>query len=364
MFLATMIAYPTDLPHEGHGTILDRMQGELGLSGLAAWALSPPRLEPRPGETEPRIWSTRGGMFFQPDQACYESTRCKPMVADVAKGKNPLRWVSEACAARQWPLRVLVSAGAGGGMAHRHPEAACRNALGAASEVNVCLTNPDVQAFLVGTLTDLARHYAVAEMVITDFESVWGEAESAAPSSATIRHLLSHCFCPSCRQRAESDGFDLGSVRAQVARRVGELLDSWEEPAPSERALPRAYLEWRVKSRAELWTRLARSVETPLMLDRGRHGDADAGVGEGCPAIVHMTSGESPASIKGHPMALTEAVLDAGLLGGDESGIVSLVSRAAEAGLRGVLVDHWGRLPERAVAALKGAVRFARRLRS
>ncbi|MGB2985153.1 MAG: hypothetical protein WBE26_04665, partial [Phycisphaerae bacterium] len=117
-----LTAYPWDLLDEDLGTVLDRLHGEIGVTGVSVWVSSPALTQLRVRDVEPRVFRTRGGLFFHPDEQRYVATRCKPVVSSRHKTRNPLARIADACAERALELRVIVSAAATGRLAQRYPE--------------------------------------------------------------------------------------------------------------------------------------------------------------------------------------------------------------------------------------------------
>ena len=230
-----LTAYPWDLLDGDLGATLDRLHGEVGVTGVSVWVGLPPITHLRMRDVEPRVFRTRGGLFFHPDEQHYVATRCKPIVSSWHKTRNPLATIAESCLERALELRVILSAAATGRIAQRHPEMACKSAFGGESHLSVCLANPDVQTYLCGVVTDLSSNYEIKELTIADFALAWAEASApelrvAAPPGETERSLLSTCFCESCHQRAAGAGVDVAAAR----RTVRTLLQSTFESGTTE----------------------------------------------------------------------------------------------------------------------------------
>jgi len=205
MIRAHLTAYPWDLIDEREEAVLDRLRGEIGVTGLSLWVASPPVRQLRVRDVEPRIFSTRGGLFFRPSDEPYTGTRCKPLASGWHKGSDPLARIADACADRSLDLRAVVSATATGRVAQRHPEMACKNVFGAVSDTGLCLANPDVQSYLCGLVTDLSGRYQLTGVSIADFALAWPEAwnqdlRCGVPLDDMARSLLGICFCESCHQ--------------------------------------------------------------------------------------------------------------------------------------------------------------------
>ena len=159
MLKAFLTAYPWDLIDEGVDAVLDRLHGEVGISGVSVWVASPPVVQLRVRDVGPRVVRSRGGLFFHPDEQPYAATRCKPIVSGWVKGRHPLTRIAEACAERAMDLRVIVSAAMTGRLAQRHAEMACKNVFGCVPGQSGCPgipPRPCVRSF--GTRERNRRH--------------------------------------------------------------------------------------------------------------------------------------------------------------------------------------------------------------
>jgi hypothetical protein len=377
-----VVAYPWDLIDEGVEVVLDRLQGEIGFGGMSLWAAAPPVTQLCPGHAghEPHVFCTHGGAFFQPRSEHYAASRCKPGVSEWAKTRNPLKTIAEACNRRKLRLRVRISAAATGRLAQRHPEMVCKNAFGAQSSQSVCLANPDVQAYLRGLAADLSANYTPAGITVTDFALGWIEAfgsdlQTATPLGETERALLFACFCESCRQKARNVGVDV----EQALRNARVILQkSLDAGRPSDTSIGSVvednpaladFYHWRAEELSSLLRRMGDACDCELLFDRGSSGTermAGAGPDRSIPAAVvtpveyadGLASAVCPAAKRSE--IRVPAASASGPRGGE---LVSMLSQAAELGLAGVEIDHYGLWPQAALAPIKQALRFAKRTR-
>jgi len=378
MLRTFMTAYPWDLVDEGVTTVLDRLRGEVGVTGISVWMASPTvtQLRARPGD--PRIFRTRGGVFFHPDEEAYAATRCKPIVSGWLKGKEPLKRIAEACAERGMDLRVVVSAAMAGRLAQRHPEMACKNVFGDESHASLCLVHPDVQAYLGGLLYDLSSNYRLTGIVITDFVIAWSDASlpglrTPRPLGEAETLLLSTCFCESCHQRASEAGVDVGMARRSVEATLQHSLEARPEDDTQMATLladdvPLTdYHRWRTRELSSLLERLTQQCGCELLLSKSmegseqwQHSDLDSSI----PAAVitrierhdQLTAALCPAAKRGE-LYLSEM----SVTGAHGPELVSTLAKAVERGFSGVTFENYGLLPDTALTPIKQAIRFARR---
>lgn len=381
MVRAFLTAYPWDLIDEGVGTVLDRLHGEVGVTGLSLWAATPPLTQLRVHDVEPRVFRTRGGLFFQPSDQHYAAARCKPVVSGWLKGRNPLAKIAEACTERALELRVILSAAATGRIAGRHPEMACKNVFGAESQTSVCLANPDVQTYLCGLAADLSTGYDLAGISIADFTLAWHEAFErdlllAIPLGDAERSLLGICFCESCNQKATAAGVDVASAKRSVqvilerSLRAGTAVDKNLSVLLADNEPLAAYSRWRTGELSALLQRIKDACRCELLLIRSielskREGfeGLDLGIPDAVVTRIEEADQLSSALLPG--VRRSELRLPASFaIGQHGAELVSLLARAAELGFHGVEIDNYGLLPDAALTPIKQAIRFARRTAS
>ena len=380
MLRAFLTAYPWDLIDEGVATVLDQLHGEIGVTGLSVWIGVPPIVQLRVREVRPRVYRTRGGVFFHPDEQHYTGSRCKPVVSTWIRGRQPLKHIAEACAERAMELRVIVSAAITGRLSQRYPEMASKNLFGIESHAGVCLANPDFQAYLSGLVSDLSGRDNIAGVTLSDFEIAWPEAfqddlRGAKPLGQTERSLFATCFCESCHQHATAAGVDVGMARRSVQVILQKILDAglatdWTLDAVLSDDAPLAeYYHWRTEELSSLLSRLVNSCKCEVLLDRPfaeadrQHTDPDLSL----PAAV-ITRLDHPdrlgsalsSAARRNELRLPESLAIAAH--GPE--LVGTLSRAVELGVTGVEIDNYGLLPDAALTPIKQAIRFARRTTS
>ncbi len=371
-------AYPWDLIDEDLGAVLDRLHGEVGVTGVSVWAGCPPLTQLRVRAVEPRVFTTRGGLFFHPSDERYAGTRCKPVVSSWLKGRDPLARIADACAERGLELSVIVSAAATGRLAQSHAAMACKNALGTVSRMSVCLANPDVQTYLCSLVADLSSNYRLAGVSVTDFviawfEALYGDLRVAVPLGETERSLLAACFCESCHQKATAVGVDVAAAQRSVQI---VLQRSFDEGAATnqqfavllaDNAPLAAYYRRRGDELSSLLKNLVEVCECDLLLDREPDAPAreqHVGLDFGIPAavITRLRHGDEPASALCPSAQRSELHLaESFAIGAHGPELVSLLSQAAGQGFSAARIDNYGLLPETGLTAIKQAIRYARR---
>ncbi|MGD2108995.1 MAG: hypothetical protein PVI86_06345 [Phycisphaerae bacterium] len=379
MFQCFLEAYPWDLVGDDLDAVLDQLHGGVGVTGLSLWLGVPPLAEFRVRDRHPRIFNTRGGLFFHPDLARYEKTRLKPVVSDWLDKRRPLERLTDACATRGMSLRAVISASQTGRLLKRHPEMTSKNAFGDQSGMALCLANPDVQSYLGSLLSDLTTHDGLSAVALADFAIHWPDAWSTRirwPASVgrTEQTLLSICFCESCQQGAAGAGVDIDMARRSVRTRLQKAFDTAtsagdgvESALADDRPLA-DFAAWRASTLSTLLTRLVESCRCDLLVHRPHRGS-------GCPASADP-DGALPAGViteLDDPDDLDDALckqarrnefrLDRNFaLTVGAPDLVKLFSRAVELGFAAADVHHYGSLSDAALDPVRQAIRFARRV--
>jgi len=400
VFEVQLICHAWDLVEEGVEEVLDRLAGELGVSGICVPVVCPPLalLRTLPG-VSPRIFRTRGGLFFAPREEYYQATRCKPVVSSWLKGRDPLRRIVEGCREHGLSCRAVVATSTVGRMTGRYPHAAAKTVFGDPWDDRLCLVNPDVRSFLVAVCRDLADNYGLTGIELAELHAgrvgrPGGRIDAGFEMGRGGAALLGTCFCESCRQLGQVGGGPALDVDAAVHWTEARLLDVFETGRPIDQPLSRvfaedgpmrAYVEAQWKGVVEL----ARSIRSAVGCELIVHAYGDAICAAGSP--YPLGDGQLPplvdgvlTQVEGPVGADVAAIAEAGLLGSgpgaraelqirahrpdegagtppDPALLVQTLSRLAEFGIASVDLDNYGQIPVALLPGLKQAVRFARR---
>lgn len=234
-----MVCHLWDLADEGLEGVLDRLAGEVGVTGVCLPVVCPSasHLRARPGVAAP-AFRIAGGVFFTPQEEFYVATRCKPVVSKWLRSRDLFRRVAEACQARSLECRAIVDASSAGDLASRYPHAAAKTAFGDAWPARVCPVNPDVQAFLAAVCRDLATNYQISAIELAGLSpgraaSARSEFDLAPDLGPGGWALMGVCFCESCRQLGGTGpGFrevDPAAAARSVEVRLRRVFDSGEQ---------------------------------------------------------------------------------------------------------------------------------------
>jgi len=374
-----LLAYPWDLVDEGLGSRLDRLRGEVGVTGVCVWAAIPAVSELRTRDVSPRVFRSRGGVLFQPAERFYANLRTQPIVSTWVRTSDPLKLVGDACAARDMELRAVISASGLGRLAERYPELTCRSAFGTESVCSLCLGNAQVQDLLVAMAADLSSRAGVRALVLTDFVIAWsdcqvGEWEWGSPLGRVEQFLLGMCFCAACVEHAEAGGVAATAARNSAVQLLHRSLEqgtrSDESPVDflSQQPAVVAYRRRQVQALNAFLRKLVEQCRCPIVVDAGAAEDQGEITPEAAIPWAWMSAVERVEQLSASAKtaaARNEIRLPAWWATGARGPqLIGLLPEAARLGIAAATIDHYGVLPEPALTTLRQAIRFSRRTSS
>ncbi len=371
-------AFPWTVAAEETGPMLERLRGEVGVSGLSIWAASPPVTQWRTTGLSPTLARSSGGLHYVPSTRAFASVAFNPPMSEWARSDGRFERAVDACRRRSFDVRVIVSAATIGQAATRYPEFASQNAFGLWSGTSICLSSVEVQASLCAMIADAVSQFAPSAIVVSDLASLWWEA--FAPDvrfgktlGAGGRRLLGMCFCRSCRARATDAGIDVDDAQARCRTLIDRLSDgvipsaALATPYLSEIPALAAYARLKGELLSGFLRSLVEEAAVPILLiqDEPGAGPVDLeGVNLALPA--GLISNLDPASeveatrtreARRQELRISAEVTTQPLA----QELVGTFSRAAAAGYSGFVVDNLGILSGVSCTSLKQAIRFARR---
>ncbi|MEE9293353.1 MAG: hypothetical protein V3W34_00095 [Phycisphaerae bacterium] len=389
MFDVNVLCYPWDLEDEGVENVLDCVQGELGVDGITVLVAGRPLTQlRRRRQVAPRVFRTRGGLFFQPDQSKYRSTRLKPVVSGWLKARNPLATIAHACRKRDIQLRAVLHTRRIGRLAARFTSCATKSPFGDHSPGLICQHNPDVAEFLRALVNDLSENYPLAAIVLRDlgrpFDTDLLDVLEPAPALGSAgRELLAVCFCESCIQAAGAAGIDTDAVVEFVQRTMSQAIEAGHPLADTlnEQLSKSQPLEDYIRNRSAAHGAFVETLPGRATCELALHMTTDgifaASENSGLSPRWDMLVVEAgpPASpegggilrfIDGWNHAAAQFRVEAQIPGYDPAApdgttLVKALDHLARSRFSGVILDHYGIMAHPEFTAAKQAIRYATR---
>lgn len=194
---------------------------DLGMDAISLGLIQPTVCAIRRTSTDgPRVIHQPAGFHFQPDTKAYASTRIKPVAAKWLRQRNPVERIVRAASEQNLRVDARIDLTDLSDTLERMPLAGSVNIFGEQAGTRLCPSNPDATAFIEATIEDVCQNYAFGRIELTGFSFANRLASDHAGGSpicnAVESHLLSLCFCPSCRDRAARDGVHIDRVVSAV----------------------------------------------------------------------------------------------------------------------------------------------------
>lgn len=396
MFQTYVEVDPWDLVDEGIDTVLDRLRGEAGASGVSVTMAGPAVAVLRPHKgVSPRTFRSEGGLQFQPSREAYAATRLRPTTAGWLKKSNPLTAIAEGCAARGLALRGRLYCCHSELLASKFDFASVKDVWGDAHPGWLCPNNPDVRAFFHALVVDAASVGALESLEIAALgfapPSLWRCARSLpADVGPAGEWLLSICFCESCRQAAGMEGIDSWATARSVSVTLDRALAVGEPVAGSIADLMEsdpivaAYARFAERQVSRLVNMLGQACPCRLIAEAspaalraigaspGRTGHVAAS-GD-APAAARIAGIVTPATLGDVQPVLAAAIAEIGDTSRldlrtsadpascpDSAALVRAFSIATGLGIRTASITHYGLLPQDRLGWIKQATRYAQR---
>ncbi len=208
-------------------------------------------------------------VFWRPDPALYADCSVRPQPSLELGPRDLVAELTRACKAEGVLFSALVPVCAGERLVQDRPDLAVTNLYGSQDRLFLCYNNPEVRAYRLAMVRDLAGRYELDALMLDKIPQTMLEQSSfSGLFDPPLRTVGSFCFCEHCRRAAARFDLDLGAVREralEIARRSlaipphvvaalgDQLLGDTEIPLLLlEEPLIRRMLEFRFQSAVEL----------------------------------------------------------------------------------------------------------------
>ena len=220
----SVILFATDLVDEGHELVVDRVRDLACADGLTMACNYHHSRDVMPHNPKRKVQFMKGGVFFRPDPRRFAGLRIQPDVADIARDDDPLDRLIRTAERRGMRVKAWTNGMHSTVHASAHPDCAVSNLFGDVYITTLCPANPDVRAYARAMAADLGRYpleaYLAESVCFMPFDHGYHHERTLVPISATVKYLLSLCFCRHCRAAARGVAVDAlqATLRAAVER--------------------------------------------------------------------------------------------------------------------------------------------------
>jgi hypothetical protein len=266
--LKTIFTYPWDLSDEGVDRALDVIQNDAGLNGVSLAVAYHVATYFLPHNPRRKIYYGEDGMIlFVPTGPGWGKTTLRPRVSEVVKDKEWLPKIAEKIKARGLHLTAWTVFLYNHHLAAQFPEAAKHDALGNLYPAQLCPANPNVRAYTLALVDDLARTIKPDAFYLESLSYLpctygFRNPKVFTPLTPRSEFVLGVCFCEHCL-RAAGEGLDAGKFKNEVAEWLKSELPKM--PGPDDMAPADAnWLDMAFESRLQHY--LAARAETATNL--------------------------------------------------------------------------------------------------
>jgi hypothetical protein len=261
-------AYAWDLLDEGVESAATRLE-DLGVTEINLATNYHHVQAFTPHNPERRTFFAKASSYFQPGDGYGD---IEPIPLEAMGDEDWVHEIAEQLAdtgitLTSWTIGVHNSR-----LGMRHPEATIENAFGDRLVFGLCPSNPAVQSYLIGLVSDLAGRDVFRRIELESFDYFhgsgfgWHHEKFHARLGELGEFLFGVCFCSHCRATANDAGVEVDRARTVVREAIDAIIagDVPFELSPSEwlRAHPavRAYVDVREETLESLYADVARAA--------------------------------------------------------------------------------------------------------
>ena len=382
MFRVNIACNLWDLADAGIEGTLDRIQST-GAAGVTLIVTSAPIAQIRCLDVDPRIFRSRGGFFFRPDEECYVDTRAKPVLSTWLKSRDPMTDAVTAIRKRGLGLHLRISAFETGRIGQRHPETAAKTAFGDAADNTLCPANAEIRALLRATAVDLEQRCRPDAIELADLRYHSGATTGAGlemdfEPGAGFFALLNLCFCESSRQWADERGIDAAAAARWAAVQMEKVLVTGRpcthtlDELLTGADIPGRYVAAQAEALDSLIEHIADRVQAPLVLalppeaGSGLLPSAKVFTGNTTPLIqLDDIDRDSLEGLLEHQRtrfgSAISPTFELNAAAAAPQDLVSMLKHVADAGVPSVTIGSFALIPPDTLEPVKQAIRYATR---
>ena len=368
-------AYPWDLLDEGVENVATRLE-EIGVDEISL-ATNYHSVQPfLPHNPERKTFFAHASSYFQPDESRYG--RLEPVPNETMGEADWLAEIADAIADSHLSLNSWTIGCHNSRLGMANPDLTLTSPFGDSLAYGLCPSQPAVQEFLCGLLSDLSERAPFDRIELETFDYFYGTGfgwhhDKYHVDLGTLgEFLFGLCFCEECQATAAHAGIDVEAARDAARDGLSACIDG-DLPADASVAgwlqmHPELadYIAVRTETLTELYADLSAAVGDDIDLgryagffeveDAWMHGADLEALAEHLDyyTVIDYESGRKAAvqRMRTANRLTPDIPLHAGVLPGhpaidDSATVVDIVDGLADAGAERVSFYNYGLLPER-----------------
>ncbi|WP_405012502.1 hypothetical protein [Kitasatospora sp. NBC_01539] len=219
---SSVLAFATDLLDEGADTFFGHLTDRAGVSGLTLASVYHEARDVFPHNPRRVVrYLEPGAAYFRPDPARWAGRRLVPAPSGAIGDRDPFAEAAAEADRRGLKLHAWTVFCHNDRLGFQHPDCAPANAFGDRHLTELCPANPEVRAYALTLVEELARYGVDAiraeSLHFHGLRHGYHHERYFEELGAVAEALLGICFCPHCRAAARAAGVPAEEVR-QVVR--------------------------------------------------------------------------------------------------------------------------------------------------
>jgi hypothetical protein len=231
----SVYCFATDVLDEGASVVLDNVVQRAGVRSVAVAAKYHAASDVYPHNPVRRLATVPPGVFYRADPARHANAALQPRPSPLSGGRDVLRELCAAAVAREMEVDAWV-------VVLHHDEADAGgpglqvNCFGDEMAGSLCPANPDVKRFAESIVGEIASYpLGTVRLESLHYHCLphgHHHERVLEQYGAAALFVLGLCFCPSCLERAESEGVDGRKVAASARASLQVLFEGRTGPRP------------------------------------------------------------------------------------------------------------------------------------
>lgn len=368
-------AYPWDLLDEGVESVADRL-ADIGVDELNL-ATNYHSVQPfLPHNPERKTFFARASSYFHPDEEHYG--RLEPVPNETMGGDDWLADIADTVGETHLTLNSWTIGCHNSRLGMANPDLTLTSPFGDSLAFGLCPSNPDVQEYLTGLLSDLSTRGPFDAVELETFDYFYGTGFGWHHDKYHVElgrlgeFLFGLCFCDTCRENAQDAGVNVDTARESARDGVAAVIEGDLSPDASIAGWLRThsdlgeYIDARMPTLTDLYADLRAATDSSAQLGRytGFFDADDAWMhGADLNSLAQHLDYYTVIAYESNPDAAVQRVrtvdrltpdipLHAGVLPGhpavkDLGTVGGIVDKLADAGVDRISFYNYGLLPER-----------------